>query len=166
MNVIDRMTSTIATAVKWLSLAMVIVTVIIVVLRYLFATGAIMLQESVMYMHGILFLLGIPYGIKQGTHVRVDIVYNRLTDTGRRYVDGLGHIFLLAPVAVFIIVTSWPYVAASWRVLEGSSEVGGLPGIFLLKTLIPVTAGLMLLQALSEIVRLWRSPPPVPETPA
>ena len=150
---IDALNQNLARGIRWLALAMVLVTVTIVVLRYVFEIGAIPLQESVMYMHGILFLLGIPYGINKDTHVRVDILYARLSDRHQALVNLIGHLVFLLPIAVFIVVTSWPYTLASWRVLEGSSEVGGLPAIFLLKTLIPITAVLMGLQALSEATK-------------
>ena len=150
---IDALNQNLARGIRWLALAMVLVTVTIVVLRYVFEIGAIPLQESVMYMHGILFLLGIPYGINKDTHVRVDILYARLSEQQQALVNLIGHLIFLLPIAVFIVVTSWPYTLASWRVLEGSSEVGGLPAIFLLKTLIPITAILMGLQALSEAIK-------------
>jgi TRAP-type mannitol/chloroaromatic compound transport system permease small subunit len=104
-------------------------------------------------MHGILFMLGIPYALLQNSHVRVDIIYSRLSSRQQDRVDIAGHILFLLPIAVYIFVTSLPYVAASWRVLEGSAEVGGIPGIFLLKTLIPVMAVLLFLQGLSEIAK-------------
>lgn len=147
---IDAVTVRLARAIRWLALAMVLTTIAIVVLRYAFAIGAIPLQESVMYMHGFLFLLGIPYGINRNTHVRVDILYTRLTPRQQAFIDLGGHLIFLLPIAIFILVTSWPYTIASWRVLEGSSEVGGLPAVFLLKTLIPATAVLMALQAIAE----------------
>lgn len=150
---IDALNQSLARGIRWLALAMVLVTVTIVVLRYVFEIGAIPLQESVMYMHGILFLLGIPYGINKDTHVRVDILYARLSERQQALINLIGHLVFLLPIAVFIFVTSWPYTLASWRVLEGSSEVGGLPAIFLLKTLIPITAVLMGLQALSEAIK-------------
>lgn len=133
---------------------MVVVTVLIVILRYLFAVGAIPLQESVLYMHGLLFLLAIAYGVQQDTHVRVDLLYSRLTDRQRQLVNLTGHIVFLLPVGIFMLVTTLPYVSASWRVLEGSSEVGGIPAIFLLKTLLPVMAALLVLQGLSEILKI------------
>ena len=132
---------------------MVLATITIVVLRYGFDVGAIALQESVMYMHGVLFLLGIPYGVLQNTHVRVDMLYSRMSAQQQRVVNLLGHILFLLPVAGFIFWTSLPYVEASWRVLEASSEVGGLPAVFLLKTLIPVGAALLLLQGLAQIAQ-------------
>jgi TRAP-type mannitol/chloroaromatic compound transport system permease small subunit len=133
---------------------MVITTVCIVTLRYLFEIGAIPLQESVMYMHGLLFLLAIAYGVERDTHVRVDLIYSRLSPTGRSLVNLTGHLVFLLPVGIFIFATSLPYVAASWRVLEGSSEVGGIPAIFLLKTALPVMAALLVLQGLSQITKI------------
>ena len=127
VDTIDALNQNIARAIRWLALAMVLVTVTIVVLRYVFEIGAIPLQESVMYMHGILFLLGIPYGVNKNTHVRVDILYARLSAQRQTLVNLVGHLIFLLPIAVFILITSWPYTLASWRVLEGSSEVGGLP---------------------------------------
>ncbi len=132
---------------------MVATTLGVVVLRYVFNLGSIMLQESVLYMHGITFMLGIPYALKEDVHVRVDVVYARLGQRGRALVNLVGHLLFLVPVAVTIILYSDTYVARSWRILEGSSEVGGIPAIFLLKTLIPVMAGLLLLQGIAEIAR-------------
>ena len=107
-----------------------------------------------MYMHAVVFMLGIPYALKHDVHVRVDVFAERLGKRGRAWVDVLGHLLFLVPVCVTILVFSLPYVASSWRVLEGSSEVGGIPGVFLLKTLIPLSAALLLLQGLAEVVRL------------
>jgi len=132
---------------------MVAVTLLIVVLRYAFDQGSIVLQESVLYLHGLVFMLGIPYALKNDAHVRVDLIYGRLGVRGRACIDLLGHVLFLVPVCVALFLYSRPYVAGSWRIFEGSSEVGGIPAVFLLKTLIPVTAGLLLLQGISEMVR-------------
>lgn len=156
IRVVDRMADTIASVLRWLPLLMVLTTLAVVILRYAFETGAIALQELVMYLHGLLFLVAIPYGLKQGTHVRVDLIYSRLSFRQQRYINLIGHILFLVPVAVFVFHTSLPYVAASWRVLEGSQEVGGIPGVFLLKTLIPVFAALLTLQGITEILRTYR----------
>jgi TRAP-type mannitol/chloroaromatic compound transport system permease small subunit len=126
----------------------------VVLVRHAFGQGSIALQEAVMYTHGIVLMLGISYTLKQDAHVRVDLLYNRFNPTQKRWVNLCGHLFLLLPLCVTLLLMSLPYVSASWRVLEGSPEVGGIPGIFLLKTLIPVTAVLVALQALAEILRL------------
>ena len=154
----DNTNRHLAHAIRWLALAMVLITLAVVLMRYLFNIGAIPLQESVMYLHGVLFMLGIPYGLSQDTHVRVDLLYSRMSEAQQRYIDIAGHLLFLIPVALFILITSLPYVAASWRVLEGSAEVGGIPGVFLLKTLIPVMAVLLLVQGMSETLRKLLTP--------
>ncbi|MEE8300836.1 MAG: TRAP transporter small permease subunit [Candidatus Tectomicrobia bacterium] len=140
-------------AVAWLTAAMVVVTVVVVGLRYGLATSSIFLQESVMYMHGAVLMLGISYALKENRHVRVDIFYARMSERRQALVDVTGHLLFLLPVSLLIFWTSLPYVANAWRVLEGSSEVGGVPAVFLLKTLIPIMALLLGLQGLNEIVR-------------
>ncbi len=118
----------------WLSLFMVIVTFLVVVLRYAFDLGWIAMQESVTYMHASLFMLAAAYTLQQGGHVRVDILYQRLSPRGRAWVDLLGTLLLLIPVCVFIAWSGWDYVAGSWSVQEGSREAGGIPAVYLLKS--------------------------------
>lgn len=153
MTLIDRCTDAIGRLVAWLLPVMVAATLAVVLLRYAFNQGAILLQESVMYLHAVVFMLGIPYALKEDAHVRVDLVYARLSPRGRALVDLLGHLLGLLPVTAAMVLYSQSYVASAWRILEGSSEVGGIPGIFLLKTLIPVTAVLLALQGVAEIAR-------------
>lgn len=137
----------------WLTLLMGAITFAVVLFRYGFNLGAIAAQESVIYLHATAFMLGIPYTLKQDEHVRVDVFYSRLSTVGRARVNLLGHCLLLGPTALALLWLSLPYVAASWRVFEGSSEVGGIPAVFLLKTLIPVMCVLLLLQGLAESLR-------------
>jgi TRAP-type mannitol/chloroaromatic compound transport system permease small subunit len=94
-------------------------------------------------------MLAIALGIRDNSHVRVDIVYSRRSAAQQGWIDLLGHVFFLLPVAGFMVWVSLPYVLNSWRILEGSSEVGGIPGVFLLKTLIPLTGALLFLQGLA-----------------
>ncbi|MCB1683682.1 MAG: TRAP transporter small permease subunit [Pseudomonadales bacterium] len=150
---IDRITRSIGHTVSWCMAIMVASTLLVVLLRYLAGDGSIVLQEAVLYLHATSFMLGIGYALQQDAHVRVDVFYTRRSPAGKAWVNLSGHLFLLVPVAVTILWTSLPYVAASWRVLEGSPEVGGIPGIFLLKSLLPLTAGLLLLQGVAESVR-------------
>jgi TRAP-type mannitol/chloroaromatic compound transport system permease small subunit len=132
---------------------MVLATVLVVVLRYALNQGSIVLQETVLYLHGITFMLGIPYALKHDTHVRVDLVYSRLGPRSRALINLSGHLLFLVPVSVAIIVLSHTYVSNAWRILERSPEVGGLPAVFLLKSLIPLMAVLLLLQGVAEITR-------------
>lgn len=140
--------------VAWLTLAMVITTFAVVVMRYLFDVGSIAMQESITAMHALVFMLGAAYTLRHEGHVRVDIFYRRFGPKGRAWVDFLGVTLLLLPVTGFIIWISWDYVASSWALLEGSREAGGLPGVFLIKSVIPLMALLLMLQGLAMG---WRS---------
>ena len=144
---IDHVVDAAGRTVAWLNLGMVGITCIVVTLRYAFEVGTIFLQESVVYLHGTAFLVGLSYALRHDAHVRVDIIYSRLSKRTRALVNGLGHTLLLMPLCVAIILFSWDYTISAWVVLEGSSEVAGVPAVFLLKTLIPVSALLLLLQA-------------------
>ena len=146
---IDRLVDGVGRTVAWLNLGMVAVTCFVVVLRYAFDTGAIALQESVVYMHGAAFLFGLSYALLHDAHVRVDLLYSRMTRTRKAWVNLLGHLLLLAPLCVTVVIVSLPYAVESWVVLEGSPEVAGIPAVFLLKTLIPASAALLLLQTLA-----------------
>ncbi|MEX0900752.1 MAG: TRAP transporter small permease subunit [Gammaproteobacteria bacterium] len=133
----------------WLMLAMVIVTVVVVIARYLFDAGWIALQESVTWLHGVALMLGLAYTLKHDAHVRVDVLYRRFGERGRAWVDLVGTVVLLLPLCAYVAWSSWDYVAASWSVGERSREAGGLPGLFLLKTAIPVAAALLALQGIT-----------------
>ena len=146
-HLIERIGRTLA----WLSLGMTVCIVIVVVLRYGFDKGAIPLQESVVYMHGLLFMLGLSYTLQQDGHVRVDLLYGRFNHATRDTINIVGHMVFMVPLCLLMALSSFDYVSASWRIFEKSSEVGGIPGIFLLKTCIPVAAFLLLIQALLEI---------------
>lgn len=139
--------------IAWLTLSMVIVTFVVVVLRYLFDTGWIAMQESITWMHALVFMLGAAYTLRHDGHVRVDIFYQKFGPRGRAWVDLLGTLLLLLPVMLFVLLMSWDYVATSWELRESSPEAGGLPGLFLLKSAIPLMAALLLLQGVSLALR-------------
>ena len=146
--------SVIVRPLRWLALIMVLLTFAIVILRYALNSGGILLQESVMYLHGTLFMLAIALGVGDNTHVRVDILYSRRSPEQQAWIDLVGHILFLLPVAGFMIWVSLPYVSNSWQILEGSSEVGGIPGVFLLKTLIPLTGALLFCQGIAGVAAI------------
>lgn len=150
---LDRLAETTGRLIAWLTLAMVLITASIVMLRYLFNSGSIALQESVSYLHATVFMLGAAYTLKHDGHVRVDIIYQKLAPRARAWIDLLGTLLLLFPVCLFMLYTSMGYVTAAWAVQEGSREAGGLDGVYLLKTAIPVMAILLLLQGCSLLIR-------------
>jgi len=134
-------------------LAAVLITFAVVIFRYGFtALYSIALQESAMYFHAMIFMLGAAYTLKHNEHVRVDIFYQTFSPQKQAVVNILGAVFLLIPVCSFIIWVSTGYVLDSWENLEGSREAGGLPLVFILKSLIPIFAILLILQAVSSII--------------
>jgi len=132
---------------------MVFMTVVIVVLRYYFGSGSIALQESITYLHGIVFMLGIAFTLQRGGHVRVDIFYRGFSPRRKALVDLLGGLVFLLPVSLLIFIFSWDYVAASWAIGETSEERSGIQGIYLLKTLLLLMPATLMLQGLAEILR-------------
>jgi len=153
VQTIDRINDVIGRGIAWLTVVMVLVTFLIVVLRYTFSIGWIAMQESVIYLHALVFMLGAAYTLKQNIHVRVDIFYEKMSPRTRAWVDLSGALLLLVPFCLFIIVISWNYVGLSWSLQEGSRDAGGLPAVFLLKTTIPVMAGLLMLQGVAQALR-------------
>jgi TRAP-type mannitol/chloroaromatic compound transport system permease small subunit len=152
LPLLDRLSETIGRFVSWLTLLMVLITFAVVVLRYVFDMGWIALQESVVFLHGTVFMLGAAYALQRDGHVRVDIFYRRRSERGRALTDLLGTLLLLLPTCGFILWVGWDYVADAWAVREGSREAGGLPGVFLYKTLILLMPALLLVQGLSTVL--------------
>ncbi len=150
---IDAGTEWLASILAWIPLIMAILTAVVVILRYVFGVGFIAGQESVIYLHSTLFMLGVSCAMRFDEHVRVDIFYRYWGQTARAWLNALGQIVFTLPLCALIGVGSLNYVTASWSSLEGSPEPGGLPAIFLLKSLIPAMALLLGLQAIAELIR-------------
>ncbi|WP_443070226.1 TRAP transporter small permease subunit [Sulfitobacter sp.] len=149
------MNRAVASVVRWLALIMVLVQFCIVIGRYVFGYNSIAAQESVLYMHAALFMLGAGFTLLVDKHVRVDVFYAKVSDAARRRIDILGHLFLLIPSMTALLYWSWPSVRNSWKILEGPISVGGIEAVFLLKSLIPAFCILILLQSVSLLVRLF-----------
>ncbi len=150
---IDCFTEKTGQLIAWLTLIMMLLTCVIVVMRYFLETGSIALQESVTYLHSLLFLLGAAYTLKRGGHVRVDILYQRFSARTQALVDALGTILFLIPVSLLILIFCWDYVASSWAIGEVSKEARGLPWVYLLKTLLLVMPVTLLLQGIAEFIK-------------
>jgi TRAP-type mannitol/chloroaromatic compound transport system permease small subunit len=146
---IDALNEWVGRTVAWLTLGMVVVTFLVVVLRYGFDVGWIAMQESVTYMHALVFMAGSAYTLKHNEHVRVDIFYRELGPIAKAWVNMIGTLVLLLPANAYLLWISWDYVASSWSLWEGSREAGGLPLVFLLKSFIPLLAATLVLQGLA-----------------
>lgn len=152
-GIIDSVNEWIGRGVAWCTLAMVLLTFAVVVLRRLFETGSVAMQESVIYLHAVVFMLGAAYTLKHDAHVRVDVFYHRWDERQRALLNLWGALLLLLPAATLLFLTSLDYVADAWAVRETSRESGGLPWVYVLKTLIPVAAILLALQGVSQVLR-------------
>jgi len=135
--------------VAWLTLAMVVLTFGIVVLRYGFNQGWIWLQESVVYLHATVFMVAVAWAFQTDDHVRVDIFYRDQSSRNKSWINLAGTLLFLVPFSLFLILIGWEYVTASWASMEASREAGGLPLVFALKSLILVLPILLLLQSWS-----------------
>ncbi|WP_163836021.1 TRAP transporter small permease subunit [Spartinivicinus ruber] len=151
--IIDRITEAIGNFAAWFNLLLMTIVFVVVVLRYGFGFGSIAFQESAIYVHAFIFLAASGYTLKHNGHVRVDIFYCRFSSKTQALINCLGSLFLLIPVVLFIGWMSWSFVFESWRIYEGSSQAGGLPGVFVLKSFILVMVATLLLQGIGEFLR-------------
>jgi len=150
---IDRLVSGIGRVAAWLVLLVVLLQFALVIARYLFGLGSIWLSETVIYAHAAVFMLAAGWTLRAEGHVRVDIFYADASARTRAVIDFVGAILLLLPFMLVLLWLSVPYAARSWAILEHSQEASGLPLVFVLKTLIPVFAGLMALQGVAQAIR-------------
>lgn len=151
-------------AIEWLSraaaviaAALVLVTVLVcaavAILRYGFGFGRIWLQELYVVAFGTSFMLMAPWAYAKGLHIRIDILSGRWSERTRAWVELVGCFVLLLPWLGLLLWASWPFVRLSWLVHEPSPQAGGLPGYYLVKSVIPLFALLLGLQALAVIGR-------------
>jgi TRAP-type mannitol/chloroaromatic compound transport system permease small subunit len=155
---LDRLSTIIGRSASWLTPIMVVVTFVVVVMRYVFDAGYIWIQESVIWMHAVVFMLGAAYTLHDEEHVRVDVFYRSMSPRRRAWVDLFGVAVFLLPLCAFLAWNSWDFVVQSWRIGESSREPGGLPYPFLplLKSallLMPLTVSLQGLSLLLKSVR-------------
>lgn len=153
VRAIDALSAFIGKAVAWLTLAMVLLTTYLVVSRYVLRENSIALQELVLYMHAAVFMLGASWALQRDEHVRVDVFYRNASARNKAIVNIIGTLLFLLPFAATILYFSFGYAANAWRYHEGSMQAGGLPYVYVLKTLIPLFAGLLIMQGVAELLR-------------
>jgi TRAP-type mannitol/chloroaromatic compound transport system permease small subunit len=147
---IDRANERIGVTVAWLALFTVLVEFTVVVMRYVFGVGSVKMQESIVYMHATVFMVAAGYTLLHNGHVRCDIFYAEATPRRKAAIDLIGVAIFLLPMCALIAWEAWPYVTAAWAVREGSPEGRlGIPGVFLLKSMILVFAGLLGVQGIA-----------------
>jgi TRAP-type mannitol/chloroaromatic compound transport system permease small subunit len=150
-NLLDRISDVVGRSAAWLTLFMVIVTFVVVVMRYVFDAGLIWVQESVVWMHAVVFMLGAAYTLREEEHVRVDVFYRNMSPRRRALVDLTGVVIFLLPLCAFLGWNSFDFVVQSWKIGEMSRESGGIPYPFvpLLKSVLLLMPVAVALQGLS-----------------
>ncbi len=150
---IDNFVNSIGIFSSSLIILMISITFLVATFRYAFNMGNIAIQESIIYLHSFIFLMGSAYTLQNDMHVRIDILYNNLGENKKRLINLFGTLLLLFPTFVVIILTSFNYVMSSFLLLESSKEAGGLPLVYILKSFILLMAGLMILQGTSQFIK-------------
>ncbi len=150
---VDAVNDWIGRTVAWLTLGCVLTCFAVVVLRYAFNVGFPWMQELYVWQHAAVFMAGAGYTMLHRGHVNVDVMYGKLSDRGRAWIDILGTLFFLFPWLAILAVTSAPFVLSSWGIREASATADGMPGLYLLKSLLWVLCALLFVQGLALIAR-------------
>lgn len=150
---LDAVSRAFGLGVRWLAVLLVLVQFAVVVLRYAFGSSFVWMQEAVIYVHAALFMLAIGYAYLLDAHVRVDFFYGRWSERGKAWMDLAGVVLTVLPFCFLLVWASWGYVSVSFRMGEGPMQVGGLPLLPYLKSLILVMAFLLALQSASVAIR-------------
>lgn len=152
-NRLDAINRTVGRGIAWVSLIMVVVVTVDVIMRYLFKTTFVFVQELEWHLFGVLFLVGAGYTLLYDAHVRVDVFYQRFSPKTKAWIDFLGCLLFLFPGCYLIIATSMNFVANSWAIGEGSPDPGGLPARYVIKAMIPLGFTLVAIQGLPMALR-------------
>ena len=150
VRIIDKFSDKIGYIVGWLTTIMVLVVFYDTFMRYVFQKGNVALQELEWFLFSIIFLIGAAYTLKQDGHVRVDIIYLKLSDRAKAWIDLIGTFVFLIPFSIMVIISTKGFVINSWNVKEISPDPGGLPAYYILKAMIPLGFSLLIVQGFSE----------------
>ena len=153
MNIIQRISILSERLIKNFFYIMFGMVIINILLRYIFNINFVFLQELVMYLHAFIFLFGVSICLRDDSHVRIDVVTNKLRKKNKIIIDLIGYIVLVIPFCFFVIYESTTMISQSWSMLEGSSEPGGLPIVYILKSSIYIFSLLLLIQTIGKISR-------------
>lgn len=159
-NVIDVTIRTIGNVVCWGAVILVAVIILQVVLRYGFSHGLVVLEELQWHLYAVGVMFGLSYAQVTDSHIRVDLFHMQFSDRTRRWVEILGILVLLLPFCVIMFVQGLDFLSESWRVNERSDAPLGLCCRWAIKSVIPISMGLLILAAASRLIHdvwvLWK----------
>ncbi len=150
---LEHINRAVGLSVRWLVLLMLLIQFVVVILRYTLGYSSIAINESVLYLHATVFMLGAGYTLLIDGHVRVDIFYAKAGKRTQAKIDLFGHIALLMPAMLALLYWTWPSVYNAWKIKEGAISVGGIPATWVMKLLIPGFCILLLIQSLACLLQ-------------
>ena len=155
-EIIDSVINVIGRSVSWISLLLILLICVDVVMRYFLQTSKIWMVELEWHLFSILFLFGASYTLLHDKHVRVDLFYENFSERNKRLANAIGILTLVIPWCFIVLLTSWDYATNSFSFRENSPQPGGLPARYIIKYVIFFGYLLLLLQALSELIRCFK----------
>ncbi len=153
MKSINGINKAVGNVFAWLSVAVVLVCFAVVVERYLFSTTRLWMQDLYVWLNGVMFTAVAGFALFREDHVRVDIFYRPASQKKKAIADLIGVCMFLFPFMFAVYYIGLPYVQRSWRLVENSANIGGMPGLYVLKTFILVFVVLVALQGLAMVIR-------------
>ena len=153
MKLFDKLSLLLKSLIIKFFYLMFILVIINIFLRYVFNINFIFMQELVMYLHAFMFLFGISICLKEDTHVRIDVISNKLTKKTRDIIEVVGCLVFIIPFCIFVMYESTSMIMSSWIIMESSSEPGGLPLIYILKSSIYFFAMLLLIEVINKLTK-------------
>jgi len=153
IRLISRFNILLGQIFSWFSLGIVLVCFAVVVLRYVFSISHVWMQDLYVWLNAMMFMGLAGYALFNNSHVRVDIFYRPASLRHKAWVDMFGSLFFIAPFVSILVYWSLPYVMRSWKWLEGSSNYGGMPGLYIIKSFIIIFAFVVALQGLAMFLR-------------
>jgi TRAP-type mannitol/chloroaromatic compound transport system permease small subunit len=152
---IDAFQERVGRGVSWFMLALVLVVFTDVVFRYLFSRSFVFVQELEWHLFGLVYLLAAGYTMLHNEHVRVDILYARLSPRRKAWMDFILLWVFFFPSCLLVLYTTWPFVRNSFMVNEGSPDPGGIPARWVIKSMILVGFALLVLQGIAEAIKTF-----------
>ena len=152
-RVLDKFIAGVGEAAAWLPVALLAVIITQVILRYVFSSGLVLLEELQWHLYAIVIMIGLSYCATRDTHIRLDLLQHRFSKRTKEIVDLIGTVVLLLPMVTIILMHSWPFVAESFRLMEASDSVVGLPYRWIVKSFLLTGFGLLGLAGVSRMIR-------------
>jgi TRAP-type mannitol/chloroaromatic compound transport system permease small subunit len=153
-DLLDGFIKGIGHTVMWCNGILIFVIILQVILRYGFGAGKVVLEELQWHLYAVGIMVGASYAQVMDSHIRADIIHTLLSDKWKKRWDLFGTIFLLIPLILVVFLQSFDFVASSFRVNEHSDAPMGLPWRWAIKSVIPISFGLLLIATISRLVRL------------